>query len=337
MFPMIRRCLIFGKKNTEGPEGWETNDNLPWYDPEQKYGEEIPGALSNGYTIEEMNRLWDQLEGYGSYGFNASHAYSYGYMSFLTAWLKYHYPVQFFTAVLSLESNDEKRKKYIHVANQQYGIKVITPDINSSSIDFTCDADKRIIRYGLGSIKGVGQSSLSGLIENRPYISLEDMVTRLPRKILKKTVGENLIKSGALDGFGMDRYAAINMFHVLRKDKKDPVLDTPASEEDYVVMEQDTLGISLTYPTWWEKQEEGYTISEYAKVEDVRPYIDKKKHEMAFIVLSLHHCVIRGVIFSKTYKTCKYIVQKGSNIFFMGEKNNRDELTVNRVSPVTTT
>lgn len=67
MFPMIRRCLIYGKKNIPGPEGWEDDNNAPWYDEKQKYGTEISGALSNGYTVEEVDKFFNDLVGFGSY------------------------------------------------------------------------------------------------------------------------------------------------------------------------------------------------------------------------------------------------------------------------------
>lgn len=73
LMPMMRRCHIFGKKNCDGPEGWEDDDNAPWYDPRGKYGGEIPGALANGYTKEELLSYFDKIEGFAKYAFNRSH------------------------------------------------------------------------------------------------------------------------------------------------------------------------------------------------------------------------------------------------------------------------
>lgn len=67
MFPMMIRCHIYGKKNCEGPEGWEDNNELPWYDPKGKYGPEIKGAIANGYTAKEMNDYFDAIMGFASY------------------------------------------------------------------------------------------------------------------------------------------------------------------------------------------------------------------------------------------------------------------------------
>jgi len=67
MFPMMIRCHIYGKKNCEGPEGWENDDHAPWYDPKGKYGGEIPGAISRGYTEEEVMEYFHTIENYSSY------------------------------------------------------------------------------------------------------------------------------------------------------------------------------------------------------------------------------------------------------------------------------
>lgn len=64
---MLRRCLIYGKKNVEGPNGWKDNPTFPWYDPDGKMGPEIPGAIKNGYTEKEMNYFYESIQGYASY------------------------------------------------------------------------------------------------------------------------------------------------------------------------------------------------------------------------------------------------------------------------------
>ena len=113
MLPMLLRCHIYGKKNCEGPEGWEDNDKLPWYDPEGKYGKEIPGAISNGYTESEIRDYFDTIRGCASYLFNLSHAISYSQLSYMGAWLKHYYPAQFMAAVLSIQTDDEKQKRQL--------------------------------------------------------------------------------------------------------------------------------------------------------------------------------------------------------------------------------
>lgn len=67
LMPMLIRCHIYGKKNIEGPKGWENDNKAPWYDPKGKYGPEIKGALANGYTEEEMINYFEYIDGFSSY------------------------------------------------------------------------------------------------------------------------------------------------------------------------------------------------------------------------------------------------------------------------------
>lgn len=319
MFPMIRRCLIYGKKNVKGPEGWEKNDDLPWYDPQKKYGAEIEGGISRGYTKEEIDLFWDDMRGYASYAFNASHAYAYSVISAIQAWLKYYYPVEFFTAALTIEEDDDKRKKYISVA-RRYGISVVHPDINLSEKGFTCD--DKTIRYGIGSIKDVGPASVPELLEKRPYASLDDAVERVSKRALKKNVGVALIKSGAFDSFG-DRYSLLNRFYELRKDKE-PRIEGAPTEDDISQMELETLNASLTYPLWFDNLEEGCYVFEPCVIKSTREYVSKNKSVMCFLTIETHKSVIDCVMFAKTYKKYKDDIVLKTPVYFGGTKNDRD-------------
>ena len=234
LFPMLRRCHIYGKRNIEGPEGWEKDNTAPWYDPKGKYGKEISGALSNGYTLDEMNSYFNTIDKYSSYCFNASHAFSYGLIGYGMAWLKCYYPVQFYAAVLSAQSDDDKIQKYIKVAESE-GIQVKVPDINLSEASFTpiTEDGKKEILYGLASIKGVGESSIEPIMSARPYISLEDLISRVPKKYLNKRVINALAMSGALDSIeeGIDRIQIIKEIKRLRKDKDPVKLNSKAGKD----------------------------------------------------------------------------------------------------------
>lgn len=85
MFPMMKRCHIYGKKNCEGPKGWENDDNAPWYDPDAHYGAEIKGAIANGYTADEVNNYFNKTEKFSSYAFNQSHSISYAFITLLNS------------------------------------------------------------------------------------------------------------------------------------------------------------------------------------------------------------------------------------------------------------
>lgn len=206
------------QENCEGPEGWENDMHAPWYDPKGKYGAEIPGAISNGYTEQEVLDYFHTIEKFSSYCFNRAPSSCYAYIGFLTAWLKYYYPTEFMAAVLSMQDTPENIKFYSEVCNKM-DVKVTVPDINVSKRDFTPDATHRTILYGLSAVKGVGEAALNDFIANAPYESLDDAIKRIPKKDFNKRVAEGLIKVGAFDWQDTNRIALLNQLHEARKDK----------------------------------------------------------------------------------------------------------------------
>lgn len=321
LFPMLIRCHIYGKKNCEGPEGWESNDNAPWYDPKGTYGDEIKGALANGYSVEEMKQYFDYIMGFANYCFNKSHAATYSYISIMTAWLKKYYPVQFMSAVLSM-SNEDKRKKYMSICEQSMNIKISTPDINLSQKSFTPNQNN--ILYGISSVKGVGESSLIDIIQNRPYKNLEDALNKIPKKSFNKRVAINLIKSGAFDFEDSNRYNLINKFYDLRKEKDERY--DPNSYNEFVCMqfEHDTLGYSITYKSWWDNICLEEKVSNEATLLSTKEIVDKKGRLMAFIELEINNCKINATVYSNKYS--RYVSCFDTNltkkIYVEGQKQN---------------
>lgn len=301
MMNLCKRWLIYGKVNKPIPQGYDNdNQNSIMYDPEGKYGAEIIGASNNGYEIKDLEAFWRDMEGYASYLFNKSHAACYSYITLLTAYLKRYYPVEFFASVLSIQDDEEKRAKNITIA-ENMGIKIKTPDINTSEKDFLAIIEDKTILYGLGSIKGVGESAIEEIINNRPFNSLEDILTRLPKKAINKRVGVSLIKSGALKEFNSNRNELINQFYDLRKDK-DERLDTELYNDSLCMQyEKDTLGTTITFKPWWDEVQTDSTLTINACIKNVRELIDRNGNMMAFIKFESDDCMIDGVVFARTY------------------------------------
>ena len=344
LFPMLERCHIYGKKNCEGPEGWEENDNLPWYDPEGKYGDEIPGAVANGYTVEEMKKYFETIAGFSSYCFNKSHSAAYAYIGFLTAWLKYYYPVQFMAAVLTM-ADDDKKSYYVDICRKM-GIKITVPDVNISGRDFTPDPENNQILYGLSSIKSVGEASIGPILENAPYKSLEDMMERLPKKAFNKRVGEALIKCGALDSFDGNRIYLLNKLHELRGDKeknpetgKNEIVSEPVTnynEQRCIEFEDETLGTHITCRTWWETVETDEKVTFTAEIGNMREHRDKKGKLMCFVDLVLEDSTkVSAIVFASKYKTLNSLFynRKGKQITVSGKKADNGELLIDDASP----
>lgn len=206
---MMMRCHIYGKKNCQGPEGWENDDHAPWYDPDAHYGKEIPGALVNGYTEQEMRQYFKDIEGFSSYCFNKSHSQSYAYIAILTAWLKCYYPAQFMAAALSI-GTEEDRRNYSAVCEQQMGLKIKVPDINISGEHFTASGSN--ILYGMGAVKGVGSAAIAEIIQHRPYHNVTEAVAKIPKKYFNKKIATALIYAGAFDFYEPNRWEVYNEY-----------------------------------------------------------------------------------------------------------------------------
>jgi DNA polymerase III subunit alpha len=171
----------------------------------QKHRERfVRGAKERGVPEEEANRLFDMLEAFANYGFNKSHAAAYSLLSYQTAYVKAHYPVEFMAALLSVERHDsDKVAEYIRDA-RALGIPVLPPDVNRSGFDFKVVGEE--ILFGLSAVKNVGEMAARAILEERerggPFKSLGDFLKRLPEQVVNKRALESLVKAGALDAFG---------------------------------------------------------------------------------------------------------------------------------------
>ncbi len=169
----------------------------------------MKGALANGHDKEKSNELFDLMYKFADYGFNKSHAAAYSVITVQTAWVKRHYPAEFFAALLSTELSDtDKVVKYVKDA-QKRGLVVKAPHINFSDYLFSVKGEE--IYFGLGGIKGVGQAAVEAIIEAREQLedkkfkSLQDFFDHVDLRRVNKKVIESMIKAGAFDGFGYHR------------------------------------------------------------------------------------------------------------------------------------
>ncbi len=168
----------------------------------------LDGAAKNNHDAKKAEALFDLMAKFAEYGFNKSHAAAYSVITCQTAYLKAHYPVEFYAALLSSERDDSDNiTKYIADA-KRHKIQVLQPDINESETDFTVLPDQKI-RFGLGAIKGVGQVAIDSILEARkkggPFKDLFDLCTRVSTRTTNKRVVEALTKAGAFDSFGVNR------------------------------------------------------------------------------------------------------------------------------------
>lgn len=166
----------------------------------------VDGAVKNEVSKPQADLIFDLLAKFANYGFNKSHAAAYAIVSYQTAYMKAHYPVEFLAASMTLDmANTEKVNDFRQDAGR-LGIQVIAPSVQSSFRHFQT-GDKRIY-YSLAAIKGVGESAVEHIVAvrgDREFASLEDFCLRIDPKLLNRRVFESLIAAGAFDCFGYDR------------------------------------------------------------------------------------------------------------------------------------
>ncbi len=166
----------------------------------------IRGSVERGYPQDRIEKLWEDIEKFASYSFNKSHSVAYGYISYWTAYMKAHYPAEFFTVKLTTERNDNKFINLIKDAKHM-GFEILPPDVNRSDVGFKIEGERKI-RFGIGRVKGVGEEAAKAIVEARErgdFKNIQDFVTRVDGKKVNKRVIEALTKAGAFDFTGLKR------------------------------------------------------------------------------------------------------------------------------------
>ena len=164
-------------------------------------------AKTNKIPAKKAEEIFANIERFAGYGFNKSHSAAYAIVSFQTAYLKAHYPVEFMAALLSSEIGNTEKLPVLVAEAQEMGIDVLPPNVNDSAVRFKPVGGK--IRYGLAAVKNVGFAAMEALITDRtkngPYKGFLDFCSRLDPSVVNKRTLENLIKCGAFDFTGLWR------------------------------------------------------------------------------------------------------------------------------------
>jgi len=181
------------------------------------------GALqTHGIGQDKADEVFDLMEKFAGYGFNKSHAAAYSLLAYHTGWLKVHYTAEFYCANMTVEMDDTDKLKVLYEdAVKHFGISFEPPDVNRGMYRFEPVTDK-IIRYGLGAVKGTGQQAIEAIIAARegrgegpqgsttgPFKSLFDFCVRVDRQRINKRTVEALIKAGAFDSLNLNRAALV--------------------------------------------------------------------------------------------------------------------------------
>lgn len=296
------------------------------------YGDEkegIPGCLKNGIPEDIANHIFDEMLDFAKYAFNKSHAAAYAIVSYQTAYLKYHYPVEFMAALMtSVIDNPGKVAQYIYSCRQM-NIPILPPDINTGDVVFT--VQDGAIRYALSAIKGIGKPVIEALVAEReangPFTSLGDFAGRLSGKEVNKRTVESFIKAGAFSTIHNNRrqlmmcYVQIldqvaeekkksltgqmSLFDFAEEnDRKEYEFNYPDveeySKEELLALEKEVLGIYISghplddYKEKINKNVTGYSYDFVLDEETGKPRVEDGSLQ-----------VIGGMITSKTVKTTR--------------------------------
>jgi DNA polymerase-3 subunit alpha len=202
----------------------------------------VDGAVKNGYEKKKSNEIFDYIEPFARYGFNKSHSVAYALVAYQTAWLKVYYPRHFMAALMSSEMDrTEQVVKFISEAKTM-GIEVLPPDVNESNMFFTVVGSN--IRFGLGAVKGVGESAIETILEARQRLgrfkSLLQFCEEADLRACNKKVLEALIKSGSFDFLGKSRRALF--------DHLEPIADSAQRVKDEKERGQNSLFTMMSAP-----------------------------------------------------------------------------------------
>ena len=169
------------------------------------------GAAKNGLSNDTADEIFDLMEKFAGYGFNKSHAAAYALLAYHTAYLKAHHPAAFFAANMSASMDDTDKVQILAADAKSNGVKMLGPDINLSGYRFK-PTDPMTLRYGLGGIKGSGESAIESIIAARtdaPFTSLFDFTKRVDKRLVNRRTIESLVRAGAFDAIEPDRAALL--------------------------------------------------------------------------------------------------------------------------------
>jgi DNA polymerase-3 subunit alpha len=262
----------------------------------------VEGATARGVEAKTATYIFDLMEKFAGYGFNKSHSAAYALVSYQTAWLKAHYPSAFMAAVLSADMDNTDKVVSLIDECRDLDLTVEPPNINICEHQFTVQDDQTVV-YGLGAIKGVGESAIENVIQEReqngPFDDLFNFCQRIDsRKVNRRTL-EALIMAGALDVFAQSRStlmaslpAAMQIAEQYARNRDlgqtdmfgmvDKVQTGPGSyhempewdDEQRLACEKQTLGLYLTgHPI--ERYEPELTQFTSARIVDLKPTYDQ--------------------------------------------------------------
>jgi DNA polymerase-3 subunit alpha len=212
------------------------------------------GAAKDGLSGDKADAIFDLMEKFAGYGFNKSHAAAYALVSYQTAWLKAHYPAEFMAATISSDMDNTDKAVTFLDESRAIGLTIQPPDVNASQFMFVA-VEPKVIQYGLGAIKGVGEGACEAIAEERRrggvYKDLADFCRRVDGSKLNRRVLEALIYSGALDALAPNRASLMAQLPNAMKAAEQHLRDKQSGQNDMfgAMMESVAPVVQIDLPT----------------------------------------------------------------------------------------
>jgi len=297
----------------------------------------ITGAIKNGVEKKIAEKIWEWILPFASYGFNRSHSVAYGIISYQTAYLKAHFPIEFMAALLTSEKTDVERIAFLIDECKNMGIEVLPPDINESFRNFSVIPGKEKIRFGLLAIKNVGSNVVEAIIKEREkgghFNSFSDFILRIESKDLNKKSLESLIKAGVFDKFEERNKLLENLEDILTFNRdirnlnssKQKSLFEKASIPSPTFKLKDAKPAGLKQKLLWEKELLGLYISSHP-LEEFKKVLEKKTLPLRELKNNIFSQKIRvgGIISSIK----KILTKKGQPMLFMKLEDLTDKTEI---------
>ena len=250
---LVRRAM--SKKKTDVME--EERKNFVFGIKDKDGNVEVEGAIRKGIDEKTAISIFDEMMDFAKYAFNKSHAAAYAFVSYQTAWLKCHYPTEFYAATLtSVLGQATKVTKYINSAKKQ-GINLLPPDINKSFSTFVPDG--KDIRFGLAAIKNVGAAFIDDMTnersQNGEFDSFTAFCNRMSDKKLNKRLVESMIKCGVFDSLGITRATLLTVYEA--------TIDSAVREQKNAVAGQ------LDFFTMFEEESDSSAGDSFTKIPEL--------------------------------------------------------------------
>ncbi|MDX1677692.1 DNA polymerase III subunit alpha, partial [Arsukibacterium sp.] len=255
------------------------------------------GAAKNGIDPELAIKIFDLVEKFAGYGFNKSHSAAYALVSYQTLWMKAHFPAEFMAAVMSADMDNTDKIVTLVDECERMKLKLNPPDVNSGQYKFTVNEQGHIV-YGIGAIKGVGESPIDAIIEARNqhgnFQDLFDFCAKVDLKRLNRRVMEKLILSGAMDKLGPHRAALMASLEEAMKKAEQHAKAQAVGQDDLFGLlcpePEQTATAFKSVPPWPDEvwlEGERETLGLYLTGHPINRYADEIRHYVSCRLVEL--------------------------------------------------